>query len=164
MRASPTHLDKNASVSDKVLVCVKVACYGSQEHFQFSFSFALIWKKFPSMSWLFKRLRMDVVISTRSGLWIGNRSLVFFFDKNKRLRPKGKGQYYLDFKWNENRQRENEIWHYMLTSMVVIKLCSVIRHDNNNLQPFMVLYMLSMQNHMMSRPLVFLIVIIFFFC
>ena len=73
--------------------------------------------------WLFPP---DLVCGLEIDAWF------FFFDKNERLWPKGKGRYYLDFKWNENRQRENEIWHYMLTSKAVIKLSSVIRHDSNN--------------------------------
>lgn len=49
------------------------------------------------------------------------------------MRPKGKGQYGLGFKWKENRDKEKMIWYYVLTSMAVIKTCSIIRYDNNNL-------------------------------
>lgn len=73
---------------------------------------------------------MGLTILKRSRLY--NSSSVFAV-KNKRLRSKGKGQYGLDFKWKENRDKEKMIWHYVLTSIAAIRLCSIIRYDNNNL-------------------------------
>lgn len=77
------------------------------------------------------------------------------------MRPEGKGQHGLVFKWKENIDKEKMIWYYVLTSMAVIKLCSIIRYDNNNLWPFMVFHMLSIQKHMIAGPLIFLIVLFF---
>lgn len=99
---------------------------------------------------------MGLNILKRSRLY--NRSPVFAV-KNKRFRPKGKGQYGLDFKWKENKDKEKMIWHNALTSIAVIKLCSIIRYDNNNLQPFMIFHMLGIQKHKIAGPLIFLIVI-----